>query len=133
MNTKEAIEFCKSEQYYDYRGTNKEITQKLGNFNRNLDEVVDLLKRGEKFEKMWGKYKKKSPPIMIDNVKNCSKNINDFIKQAKIMRIKAMQDLEQKYFPKGNIEEVVKGITGQMKEGAEIARKEMKTNETKMD
>ena len=37
---------------------------------------------------------------------------------------KILEDLEQKYFPKEIIEEVVKGITEQIKEGAGIAKKE---------
>ncbi len=46
--------------------------------------------------------------------------------------LEMIDKIKQRYFPKGNIEEVVEGITGQIKEGAEIAKKEAKTNETKM-
>ena len=46
---------------------------------------------------------------------------------------KIVEELEQKYFPKEIIEEVVKGITKQIKEGAEITREEAKTDEDKMD
>ena len=99
MDTKKAIEILS--KVNTYGSLECDLTEAMVELDTlEAGDIIALLKRGEKFEQMWGKYKKKSPPIMIDNVKNCSKNINDFIKQAKIMRIKAMQDLEQKYFPK---------------------------------
>jgi len=60
MNTKEAIEFCKSqkcsikeikENYY-IRDGDKGYMRTFTS-NKEFGEIIDLLKRGEKYEQMW--------------------------------------------------------------------------------
>ena len=54
------------------------------NVNKKVNRVIDLLKRGEKFEKMWGELENKD--LAYDND---SPVVND-----------AMYYIKQKYFPK---------------------------------
>jgi len=93
MNTKEAIEFMlnvrpgellyakNNEAYHEYKS---EISK--------IDEVIGLLKRGEKFEQMWKLLKNKSGFRKIEHV------FTEF--QCTIEEI--MESYEQKHFPKGN-------------------------------
>jgi len=79
METKEAIELTKS-----FRNdlNNKYFKNEIDYF----DSVIELLKRGEKFEKMWEELRGKFKVLHRDLVNFLS--INDFNK------------IEQKYFPK---------------------------------
>jgi len=52
MNTKEAIEFCKNQQNYNYNGQNEEIQRCLRIFNYGLEEVISLLQQGEKYQQI---------------------------------------------------------------------------------
>jgi len=115
MNTKEAIDFLRL----------KIVPPKWDEEKyKGLKRVIELLQRGKKFEAMCGEIE-------------C--NLLNFINVGTVSIIdgmivkKMIEIIKQKYFPKEIIEEVVKGITEQIKEGAEIAREEAKTDEDKMD
>jgi len=87
MKAKEAIEFCKNESSYNYNGQNKELQNRLRLFNFGLEQVVTLLQRGEKFEKMW------------EEVENLS-IVNIYTWVTKEYYTKAIKVIKQKYFPK---------------------------------
>jgi len=126
MNTQKAIEFCRSE-IREY-GTIKHSYGKE-KFPENkpiitaYKSIIALLKRGEKYEAMWREI---TSYIMHYNFGNQYVTFREEIRPT-------IKEIKQKYFPKEIIEEVVEGITEQIKEGAEIAKKEAKTDEDKMD
>lgn len=75
MNTKEAIE-CLSNEF--------------------LGEIIDVLKRGEKFEDMWEEFIYGLAHINIGNYQNpCEEKKTDLECVNKIV-----DDIKQKYFPK---------------------------------
>lgn len=84
METKEVIEKVKDkyEGWQGYARTQKEV-DKLG---EERDKVIELLQRGEKFEKMWEEFNKEYALYHLQYT-------NDNIHQA-------MKRLKQKYFPK---------------------------------
>lgn len=74
MNIKEAIEFVK----------NKWVTYLDKQEIKNKNEVIELLQRGEKYEKMWKKLKI---------------NTSQYDRGTNILDM--VYEYEQKYFPKG--------------------------------
>ena len=110
MNTKKAIDILEDFiSDFTAEGNNNMVEE--------FEQIIFLLQRGKAYEAMWGKLKKQYGyhflKIMPNGIINEDYTINYFV-----------EDLEQKYFPKEIIEEIVKGITEQIKEGAEIAGKE---------
>uniref|UniRef100_A0A6H1ZYN2 Uncharacterized protein n=1 Tax=viral metagenome TaxID=1070528 RepID=A0A6H1ZYN2_9ZZZZ len=89
---------------------------------KGLKRVIELLQRGEKYEAMWEELFMEKGMLLILQDDGYSK-----------LLYKILEDLEQKYFPKKIIEEVVKGITEQIKGSVEMSKKEAKTDEDKMD
>ena len=85
MNTKEAIEFLEIEYSNinpDYPLSAKTWEEK----KKRYDEIIKLLKRGEKYEKMW------------EELENEGKNYSySYIATTKWL----MDNIKQKYFPKG--------------------------------
>ena len=105
MDTKQGIEFM-------------EEVERLFNITKSK-QVIELLKRGEKDGQI------------VEEIKNIfkvrkSRNGGEWTGNNLLLNI---YDIEQKYFLKEIIEGVVKGIAEQIKEGAEIARKEIDRNE----
>jgi len=88
MNTKEAIEFLAR------KIDNADKCERVNVYfhKSKADEIIELLKRGEKFEKMWKLLKNKSGFRKIEHV------FTEF--QCTIEEI--MESYEQKYFPKGD-------------------------------
>lgn len=104
MNIKEAIDFLRL----------KIVPPKWDEEKyKGLKRVIELLQRGEAYEAMWEELFMEKGMFLILQDDGYSK-----------LLYKILEDLEQKYFPKEIIEEVVKGITEQIKEGAGIAKKE---------
>ena len=62
---------------------------------KSLDAVIELLKRGKKFEKMWEEFGKKYRPF---NIHQDSGPPVFFSRNVEISIL--MNELEQKYFPK---------------------------------
>ena len=90
MNTEEAIEFLEIEYGNinpDYPLSAKTWKEK----KKRYDEIINLLKRGEKYEEMWEECKK---DISRASVENWEVYTERFILE--------MKKLEQKYFPKGD-------------------------------
>ncbi len=125
MNTKEAIEFCgelkRSCDVPKHFIPEEHYRPLFSNLDK-VDQLVALLKQGEAYKKIVG---------VLENIHCVGEDFEDG--ETSYKRRKLVESLKQKYFPKGNIEEVVNGITEQIKESAEIAKKEMKTNETEVD
>jgi len=118
MNTKEAIEFLENElkiheEIYEAFGIPEMVKEKsdVKNAINNYQNIITLLKQGEKYRQMWEELRDNRP-----------RPIGTYWE-------KYINRLEQKYFPKENIKEVVKGVTEQIIEGAEIARKEAESDE----
>lgn len=92
MNTKEAIEFMKSFieviTSIDIRNGDK---KSIEIYNDKINRIIDLLKRGEKYEEMWEECKK---DISRASVENWEVYTERFILE--------MKKLEQKYFPEGD-------------------------------
>jgi len=119
MDTNEAIEWIRNIPKINlYIGTKKEHKGKIlftngvkdcteKEYYKDIDEIISLLQQGEKYRQIVEE---------IISSRYFSARDNEYLKSFK-----------QKYFPKEIIKEVVKGITEQIKEGAEIARKEAET------
>jgi len=104
---KEVIEFLEEwNKFKPYRNSAMNITQ----LNKAMDSVIDLLQQGEKYRQMWEEMSNKYYSTYLYYIGEL------------------MDEIEQKYFPKENIKEVVRGITEQIKEGAEAAKEEVKTS-----
>ena len=86
MKKKEAIDVCNCILNWPYP-TMRTTEENIG----GLREVVSLLERGEKYEKMWEKSKK---DLLRASVKNWKVSLKQIILEIK--------KLEQKYFPKGS-------------------------------
>jgi len=86
MNTKEAIELIGTDQN-DYIGCD---------YWKKIREVIKLLKRGKKYEKMWEEFKKEYN-VDYNLIELGYLDIN-YANQKDLNII--MEDLEQKYFPK---------------------------------
>ena len=115
MNTIDAIAWVRClTSYFNYPADYnfKKKDEALKN-SEKADEIINLLQRGEKYEAMWEELFMEKGMLLILQDDGYSK-----------LLYKILEDFGQKYFPKEIIEEVVKGITKQIKEGAEIARKE---------
>ena len=89
MNTKEAIEFLEGIKNYNHPSKTA---------NGYLDCCIALLKRGEKYEAMWGEFKRKykyypMARINKDGLLECTTD-NMLVEYN-------MDEFEQKYFPKG--------------------------------
>ena len=100
MNTEEAIEFLVKEKLEEC-GLFKQYrwTISLCKLARNFDEVIKLLKRGEKFEKMWVFFIYQIEKL-IEESYMVGLPCGD-IKDIAIKKIHDLADeLEQKYFPK---------------------------------
>ena len=89
MKTKEAINYVESKRY---------VMEHCDN-NKLADEVIDLLKRGEKYEQLWEKFKR---------IEGCNIAIYPTSRDKHKPTIeKDMNSIEQKYLP----ETVKKTIT----------------------
>uniref|UniRef100_A0A6H1ZVC0 Uncharacterized protein n=2 Tax=viral metagenome TaxID=1070528 RepID=A0A6H1ZVC0_9ZZZZ len=107
MEIKDAIKFLRNHfRIGIYEKKSKDIIALLKQLNKKA-------KRGEVYEAMWEELFMEKGMFLILQDDGYSK-----------LLYKILEDLEQKYFPKEIIEEVVKGITEQIKEGAGIAKKE---------
>ena len=84
MNTKEAIEFIDNIPSLGLIFDPKPL-------KKRKKQLIDLLKRGEKYEEMWEECKK---DISRASVENWEVYTERFILE--------MKKLEQKYFPKGD-------------------------------
>ena len=84
METNEAIKFLKNEIYIFTRNPDDVLNKEEIKFIGCLDEIITLLKQGEKFEKMW------------ENVLDLTEN---YIYDHSIT-YKDLIHLQQKYFPK---------------------------------
>ena len=93
MNTKEAIEFCKNQQNYNYNGHDEKIQRALRIFNYGLEEVISLLQQGEAYEAMWGELEKKFK-ILHKDYETGEEYYTGVINESDI------KELKQKYFPK---------------------------------
>ena len=108
MNTKKAIDILEDFiSDFTAEGNNNMVEE--------FEQIIFLLQRGKAYEAIWEEFRDNRP-----------RRIGTYWE-------KYINKLEQKYFPKEIIEEVVKSITEQIKEGAEIAKEEAKTDEAKMD
>ena len=128
MKIQEAIEFLKNTIYL-YRFWNFGDEAPIGKvkYLHCVNDIIKLLQRDEKYKAIV-----KEIEYNLDWHKpECPFSTPDGELIDEILEM--IDKIKQKYFPEGDIEEVVNGITEQMKEGAEIARKEMKTNETEVD
>ena len=86
MNTKEAIEFVKSEfDYMDYIAFKKEATFEAGIFQQKKDEVIALLQRGTRIEEELIQFLEKENPYPEDVFLSIEKEdfdkINDLLKK----------------------------------------------------
>ena len=90
MKTKEAIEIVKQVSSWDCLSKKERKAFKV---------VFYLLEHREIFEKMWEKLRGINPPAVINYVKN-NNDVENVIKQAKILRNTLMDTIEQEYFPK---------------------------------
>ena len=114
MDIKKAIEFLEDENIYRHFN-DMYITQKeFDEYNKSKQQVIFLFQHGEKYEAMWREI---TSYIMHYNFGNQYVTFREEIRPT-------IKEIKQKYFPKEIIEEVVKGITEQIKEGAGIAKKE---------
>ena len=98
MNTKKAIEFVKNQKYsiealkniyrLDNNMTSAEEKSYLESLTRNKEfgEIITLLKRGEKHKDMWEELYVVFGNNIIDDIASLTD---------------VMEQLEQKYFPKG--------------------------------
>ncbi len=130
MNTKEAIDIRKWIEFFKSQRDDHFVYESL---TKDYNKVILLLKRLDKKSKRGKKFEAivKEIGYNLDWHKpECPFSTPDGELIDEILEM--IDNIKQKYFPKGNIEDVVKGITEQIKESAEIAKKEMKTNETKM-
>ena len=105
MNTKEAIKLLKSQMYsiedlkniyrLDSDMTSKEKKDFLESVTQNKEfkEVIDLLKRGEKFEKMWEEFSE-----YLNKEQDSLLKTNGTMIVIKVY--KKWNELGQKYFPK---------------------------------
>jgi len=108
INTKEAIEFIRLTR----------LESGLISERKDYDEVISLLQQGEKYRQMW------------EGLEKDIKRREDKCEIAcDIVYVSTLNEIKQKYFPKEIIEEVVRGITEQIKEGAEIAKEEASQDE----
>jgi len=100
MKTKEAInDAIETIKYYNRMYYDTGHTE-------DLDKVIELLKRGEKFEMMWKLFKNKSGFRKIEHV---------FVEfQCTIEEI--MESYEQKYFPKTDEQILILSIKGEKEE-----------------
>ena len=94
MNTKEAIEFMKSFieviTSIDIRNGDK---KSIEIYNDKINRIIDLLKRGEKYEAMWKELKYKFE-ILHKDIETGEEYYTGVINKIDI------KELEQKYFPK---------------------------------
>ena len=83
MKTKEAIGLIRllRDVLYDAYSIGKTYIGGTEGFERNINDIIELLQQGEKFEKMWGK-------LRTDNYYHY-REMQYFL-----------DELEQKYFPK---------------------------------
>ncbi len=95
METKGAVKFLEVLQ-------SLKITAQTGNkitINKEiLQSIIELLKRGEKHEKMWGElekeYGREHHFYAIFNERGCTGN------EVIVLLNETMKELQQKYFPK---------------------------------
>jgi len=91
VNTKEAVKWILDiwHEWENVYGMSREISLEEG---KKMDEVIELLKRGEKYEQMWrelsGNFAIKHFYWLWDNSK---------AKEKKIYLGETLNDLEQKY------------------------------------
>ena len=84
MNMKEAIRYIKLTKLED-----------IGCSGKEYDDIIDLLKRGNKFEEMWG---------WLDNTISAYYGDPKYFHEYSTKQIiKIMSNLQQKYFPEGDI------------------------------
>ena len=93
MKTKEAISICNNNKHETlWRAKVPKIQ------NANMDGVIDLLKRGEKYEKIVGElergYGKEHHFYAITNERFCKGN------EVIVYLSETIRELKQKYFPK---------------------------------
>ena len=103
MEVKEAIEIING-MHRRIIGEWAHSDKEEEDIRKELDEIISLLQQGEKYRQIVEE---------IISSRYFSARDNEYLKSFK-----------QKYFPKEIVKEVVGGITEQIKEGAEIARKE---------
>jgi len=80
-NTKGAIEFCEDLKEVDFT-----YCKKSYDLNKYINNIIELLQRGEKFEVMWKKFRKKYGEEYI--IFEGGNSVKD-----------TMDEFEQKYFP----------------------------------
>jgi len=115
METKEAVKWIFDiwHEWENVYGISGEISLEEG---KKMDEVIELLKRGEKFEKMWEELEKEKC-LMID-----------FDNEGYFKSYHCLGDIKGKYFPKPSdnfTEKVMKKIN---KEGEVRSNVDSKTN-----
>jgi len=104
MNTKEAIEFTRSfKDIVTSIDMENDDEKAIEQYNNKIDNVIELLKRGEKFEAMWEEFSKKYGNYYYAyDVRGDVCRKHEYIETF-------LNKLEQKYFPKPK-EEVIKWI-----------------------
>ena len=95
MKTKEAIELIRllRDVLYDAYSIGKIYVGGTEGFERNINDIIELLQQGEKYKEMWEEFKRKDGHYLIgikeDNRLRVGYTIGDF-----------MAILKDKYFPK---------------------------------
>lgn len=93
MKVKEAIEFIEDENIYRHSNDMDIPQQEWNKYDKLKQQVIALLKQGEKYKLMWGKIDEEYGHIDV-----VSFGVNEHLSQW-------MGDLKQKYFPKENKKE----------------------------
>lgn len=92
MEVKEAIEFLEScKDCITSMDIEDGQEEGINKYNGEIDKAIILLKRGEKYEQLWGKLKQQSINAFNNNRSN----------MGALSNYTDMEILEQKYFPKG--------------------------------
>jgi len=81
----------------------------------NIIKIKALLQQLDKYQQMWEELKNRNDDFFPNYGVRADNKIR-------------MNCIEQKYFPKEIIDKVIEGIIEQIKEGAEISRKETKSD-----
>jgi len=95
---------------------------------KGANGIVNLLREGEKFEKMWEELKNINPPAILNFVKDYD-DVHTVIKQSKVLRNFTMYRLEQKYFPKPKCPKPPANFTEKVMEKMEKIKKEERGGE----
>ena len=92
-----------------------EVDSIFKSFGLQVIQVENLIKELDKYRQMWEELKNRNDDFFPNYGVRADNKIR-------------MNCIEQKYFPKEIIDKVIEGIIEQIKEGAEISRKETKSD-----